>query len=66
MNKEILHMFDAKAIGGAAATFTSAGASWLDIAEPVVTIVFTVIVGVCTTWYTVERAMKLRKERKNK
>jgi uncharacterized membrane protein YidH (DUF202 family) len=65
MDKEISAMMDLKAVFGTALTTASAGASWLDIAEPIVTMSMTVIVGGATLWYTVERAMKLRKERKN-
>ena len=57
-------MLDAKAITGTAMTMAGAAGSWLDVAEPVVTIFFTVAVGSVTLWYTIERALKLRKERK--
>ena len=60
-----MKMFDGKAVGGTLATFTSASSSWIDIAEPIITIVVTLIVGAATLWYTWERAMKLKRERKD-
>jgi len=57
-------MVDAKALGGTLLTITSAGSGWLDIAEPIVTMTVTIIVGGATLWYTVERALILRKARK--
>jgi len=59
-------MLDAKAVAGTLATMSAASTSWLDMAEPIVTMTVTIIVGGATLWYTVERALKLRKERKNK
>ena len=57
-------MLDTKAVTGTLATMSAASTSWLDIAEPIVTMTVTLIVGGATLWYTVERALKLRKERK--
>lgn len=57
-------MFDAKAVAGTLATMSAASTSWIDLAEPVVTMTVTIIVGGATLWYTIERALKLRKERK--
>lgn len=57
-------MLDAKALTGTFTTMVAASSSWLGIVEPVVTIFFTVAVGSVTLWYTVERALKLRRERK--
>jgi hypothetical protein len=45
-------------------TAMTGGAAWLDYAEPIVTITVTLLVGGATLWYTIERAIKLRKERK--
>jgi len=56
-------MLDGKAALGTIMTATS---GWIDWAEPVVTMTVTIIVGGATLWYTVERALKLRKERKDK
>lgn len=56
-------MVDPKPVVGFAATAGAASSSWLDIAEPIVTITVTLIVGAVTLWYTVERAIKLRRER---
>lgn len=53
-------MVDTKIVVGA---FATTGAAWLDYAEPIVTITVTLIVGGATLWYTVERALKLRRER---
>lgn len=64
MDKGIVHMLDAKAATGTLATMTAASTSWLDIAEPIVTMTVTIIVGGATLWYTIERALKLRRERK--
>lgn len=61
----MIQMLDGKAIAGTLATFTSAGVSWLNVAEPIVTMVVTLIVGAATLWYTWERAMKLKRERKD-
>jgi len=58
-------MIDVKAVTGTVMTALAGSTSWLDIAEPVVTMTTTVIVGGATLWYTVERALKLRKERTN-
>ena len=58
-----LHMIDGKAMLGTVTTAGVGVGGWLDVAEPVITIVMTLIVGAATLWYTVERAMKLRKER---
>lgn len=63
ITKGIPHMIDGKAAFGAIMTATS---GWIDWAEPVVTMTVTIIVGGATLWYTVERALKLRKERKDK
>ena len=61
--ERILPMIDAKSILGTAMTAT---AGWVDWAEPIVTMTVTIVVGGATLWYTIERALKLRKERKNK
>lgn len=58
-------MLDMKALIGTFATAATASTSWLDVAEPIVTMLVTVVVGGVTLWYTVERALILRKERKN-
>ena len=58
-------MIDAKALVGTFATAISASTTWLEAAEPIVTMVVTTVVGGVTLWYTVERALVLRKERKN-
>jgi len=59
-------MLDGKAAAGTLATISAAtSGTWLDVAEPLVTITMTVIVGSATLWYTIERALKLRKERKD-
>ncbi len=60
--KELIAMLDFKAVTG---LFATGGAAWLDYAEPIVTITVTIIVGGATLWYTIERALKLRKERTN-
>jgi len=59
-------MIDAKALTGTLMTMTAATGSWLDVAEPIVTMTVTILVGGATLWYTIERALKLRKERKDK
>jgi len=64
-NKGLDGMMDTKMLLGAAMTAAGASAGYLDIAEPVVTITMTVVVGCTTIWYTVERALKLRRERKD-
>lgn len=61
----IVHMVDAKAAAGTIMTMAAASTSWIEMAEPIVTMVTTVLVGGATLWYTVERATKLRKERKD-
>lgn len=62
----VIHMLDGKAAAGTLATISAAtSGTWLDVAEPLVTITMTVIVGSATLWYTIERALKLRKERKD-
>ena len=63
---EGLQMLDAKAITGTFATGALASSSWLDVAEPIVTILMTLIVGGVTLWYTWERAAVLRAERKRR
>jgi Na+/H+-translocating membrane pyrophosphatase len=63
MEKGFIHMIDAKAAAGTAATTLSAWATW---AEPVVGLIVTIVVGGLTAWYTWERANKLRNERKNR
>lgn len=63
MSGEVLPVVDTKVATGTLATASSAAAGWLNVAEPIVTIVVTLAVGGATLWYTVERAMKLRKER---
>lgn len=57
-------MADVKTAAGTAATMLSASGSWLDVAEPIVTMIVTLAVGGATLWYTIERSLKLRKERK--
>jgi hypothetical protein len=64
-NKEVYPMIDTKMLLGAAMTAAGASAGYLDIAEPIVTITMTVVVGCTTIWYTVERALKIRRERKD-
>lgn len=63
---EGLQMLDAKAITGTFATATAGSLTWLEVAEPVVTILMTLIVGGVTLWYTWERAAVLRAERKRR
>jgi uncharacterized membrane protein YgcG len=63
--ERMIYMLDGRAVLGTLATMTAAGSSWLEIAGPIVTMTVTVLVGGATLWYTVERAMKLRKERKD-
>lgn len=63
---DVYTMIDGKALSGTIATMVSASASWLEIAEPVVTIFVTLVVGGLTAWYTWERATKLRHERKGR
>ena len=58
-------MVDTKAATGTVLTAGIAGSSWLDIAEPIVTIFMAVLVGSLTAWYTWEKAMQLRRERKD-
>ena len=58
-----LNVLDPRATTGTLLTATAASTSWLDIAEPVVTIAVTALVGAVTLWYTIERALKLRRER---
>lgn len=58
-------MTDVKVAAGALGTAGSAMAGWVQYIEPGVSLLFTVIVGSLTAWYTWERAMKLRKERKD-
>lgn len=58
-------MLDMKSAVGTALTTAAASASWLEVAEPLVAITVTIVVGGATLWYTVERALKLRKERVN-
>jgi hypothetical protein len=65
-NKGIDGMIDTKMLLGAVMTVASASTGWLDVAEPIVTITMTLIVGCTTVWYTAERALKLRRERKDK
>jgi len=64
--KEAMHMLDAKAMAGTLATISAASTSWLEIAEPIVTMTVTIIVGGATLWYTIERALKLRSQRKER
>ena len=63
---EGFQMLDAKALAGTALTGVAASTSWLEVAEPIVTIVTTLIVGGVTLWYTVERALYLRSQRKER
>ena len=56
-------MMDVKAVTGTIATALAGSASWLDIAEPIVTMTVTIIVGGATLWYTIERALLIRRER---
>ncbi len=49
----------------AGSTLAAASSSWLDLAEPIVALVMTLLVGSATLWYTIERAIKLRRERKD-
>lgn len=62
---EGLNVLDPKAAAGTLLTATAASSSWLEIAEPIVTITVTLLVGGATLWYTIERAMKLRRERRD-
>lgn len=59
-----MSLVDGKAALGTVATMTSASTTWINTVEPIVTIVVTIVVGGLTAWYTWERAMKLRRERK--
>ena len=61
-----IHMLDTKAATGTVATALSAYAGWVDLAGPIASLAVTVIVGGLTAWYTWERAVKLRDERKNR
>ena len=65
MNRELVHMIDAKIASGTLATVATATTGWLDIAAPIVTMVVTIVVGTLTAWYTWERAIKLKREREN-
>jgi len=56
-------MSDIKILSGTAAAALAGSAGWLDIAEPIATITVTVVVGGATLWYTVERALAIRRER---
>ena len=58
-------MLDPKAMVLAGSTLAAASSSWLDLAEPIVALVMTLLVGSATLWYTIERAIKLRRERKD-
>jgi hypothetical protein len=59
-----MSIVDTKAVSGLALTAGSAGSSWIEIVEPLTSLFITVVVGGLTAWYTWERAMKLRRERK--
>ena len=61
-----LAVLDAKAVAGTLATGAAASTTWLDVAEPIVTIVMTLVVGLTTLWYTWERAKDLRNKRKRR
>lgn len=58
---------DSKIVVGTFATAASLGGTWLEHANAWGELVLTAIgicVGLATLWYTVERARKLRRERK--
>lgn len=60
-------MSDLKIAGGTLLTAMSITApSWLDSANLIATLLFTIVVGSLTAWYTWERIQKLRKQRKDK
>lgn len=65
MNIGIYNMHDVRVLTGMFATTGSAIAGWAEMIQPVASLLVTVVVGVLTAWYTWERAVKLRKERKN-
>ena len=57
-------MADPKSVGGTVATALAASTTWVEAIEPIVTVVMTLLVGALTAWYTIERAIKTRRERK--
>ncbi len=61
-------MLDVKAVAGAVIVMGAAVQSWIQTANDYATLAVTVIgglVGIATIWYTVERARRLRRERKD-
>ncbi len=62
-----LHMLDTKALVGTMLTVSAAAGTWLEQANAYGQLALTVagfVVAGLTGWYTIERARKLRKERK--
>ena len=62
-------MADKIVLSGTAVTAATTGATWVEQANSYGQLAVTVIcsvVGVATLWYTLERARKLRRERKEK
>ena len=58
-----IEMADPKVAVLVGGTMAAASSSWLEIAEPIVTITMTLLVGAVTVWYTIERARQLRRDR---
>jgi hypothetical protein len=61
-----MSLIDGKAVVGTLSTAGAASTSWIATVEPYVTVITTVVVGGLTAWYTIERALKLRRERKER
>jgi hypothetical protein len=60
-------MLDMKATSGAVIVAMAAANSWIEVVSDYTSLavnVVGVLVGIATLWYTVERARKLRAERK--
>jgi hypothetical protein len=64
--EEGIRMMDARVALGATSTVGTSMAGYLNVIEPIVTIVVTLVVGGLTAWYTWERAVNLRRQRKLK
>ena len=61
-----LAVLDGRAITGTLLTAGAAVSTWVEMANAYGQLVLTIVgivVGVATLWYTIERALKLRKER---
>ena len=59
-------MQDKLVAAGVLMTGSVVGAGWLELASDAVTLLATLVIGGLTAWYTWERAVKLRRERKDK